>query len=196
MVFPGFTPRDVIHQLVIDALSVRDKSGAIAIVQSFLGLHAGFAEDYVVNLQLVTRGDENALLFTNPHRDTVYQCLIPTWLSDHDSATLIAIGMYLTQSGSNCIDIFANSAEGMAAPAWTAIINNWPENIVGHEPVLKSITTTVLAAALAPHMLSDLCSADNNTLVYVTCIHDTCAPCGDAGLRVPVFLSFAATFGR
>ena len=91
MVSPGFTPRDGIHQLVIDALSVRDKAGAIAIVQSFLGLLAGNAEDYVVNLQLLTRGDENALLFTSPHRDVVYQYLIPTWLSDHDSATLIAI---------------------------------------------------------------------------------------------------------
>ena len=181
MVFAGFTQRDAIPQLVIDALSVCDKLGATAIVQSFLGLRLSYAEDYVAFLQHRTRGDKNVALFTDPHRAIVYQYLIPTWLSDHDSATLISIAMYLTQSGSNCIDIFANSAGSMAAAAWTAIINNWPENIAGHKPVLKSITTTVLAASLAPHHLADLCSADNNTLVYVTCTHDMRAPCGDPG---------------
>ena len=63
MVSPGFTPRDGLHQLVINALSVRSKVGAIAIIKSHLGLTPGKAEDYVVELQRMTHSDENAILF-------------------------------------------------------------------------------------------------------------------------------------
>ena len=181
MVSVGYTPRDAINQLLIDALAVRNKDGASVIVHAFLGLSPELVENFIDQLRESTCARPGTPLFTDPHRAMVYQFLIPTWLCDHDSATLISMAMYLTQSGSNCIDIVANSAGSMAAAAWTAIINQWPENMPGCEPVIKCITTTVMAASLAPHHLTELCSSDGTTLSYITCNHDMCAPCGDPG---------------